>query len=280
MISVLILTKNEAATLPGALRSVAWCDDVHVLDSFSTDGTQELARSTGAHVSERAFDGYASQRNAGLTLPFLHDWIFILDADERPSPELSQEMQQRVRAVDIATTGFRLRRRDYLWGRWLKYAQITPTYIRLVRRGSARYVREVNEVLQTDGRVEDLRSPLLHYPFLKGMTWWFSRHNGYSTKEAELLVAGTATREASLSNALFATSPQARRAAQKAIFYRLPFRPAFKWLYMVFWRGALLDGVPGITYATLQAVYEYMIEVKRRELLRKRGGLAEEKGEN
>ncbi len=279
MISVLILTRNEAEVIEGALRSVDWSDDVHVLDSSSTDGTQNLARALGATVTERSFDGYASQRNFGLKLPFRNEWIFILDADERPSSELSQEMLQRTRTASAETGAFRLLRRDFFWGRWLKHAQITPSYVRLVRRGSAQYVREVNEVLEVNGAVEDLKAPLLHYPFSKGLSWWIARHNTYSTMEATLLVDGSATANASWREALFGKTPQSRRIAQKAIFYKVPFRPAFKWVYMVLWRRALLDGIPGVTYATLQSIYEYFIEAKRRELLRQRQGLAEEAGE-
>jgi len=114
MISTLILTRNEEADLPGCLESVAWCDDVHVFDSCSTDRTAEIARSHGANFIQREFDGYASQRNAALdTLPFRHEWIFILDADERCTPELAQEMPQAISAAAPDVNGFRLRRRDF-----------------------------------------------------------------------------------------------------------------------------------------------------------------------
>src|SRR5215475_15062692 len=84
MISVLILTKNEEQDLPGCLQSVAWSDDVHVFDSFSTDGTAAIAKARGARLTRRVFDGYASQRNAALHgLSFQHDWVLSLDADER-----------------------------------------------------------------------------------------------------------------------------------------------------------------------------------------------------
>jgi glycosyltransferase involved in cell wall biosynthesis len=110
MISVLILTKNEERDLPGALASVAWSDDVHVFDSQSTDGTVEIARAAGAQVHSRAFDDYATQRNAALVLPFKHSWVFLLDADERPTPELAAEMQRVVGEAPANTAGFRLRR--------------------------------------------------------------------------------------------------------------------------------------------------------------------------
>lgn len=272
MISVLILTKNEEQDLPGCLDSVAWSDDVHVFDSESTDRTADVARERGARVTTRAFDGYARQRNAAMQLPFRYPWVLVLDADERPTPELSAEMQTVVRSASEATGAFRVRRRDYLWGTWLKHAQMTPYYVRLVRPGRVQYTRDINEVAQIDGNIGDLTSPLDHLAFSKGITHWIAKHNGYSTKEAELLASGDAVQAASLREALFAQDFHKRRVAQKAIFYELPGRPLIKWLYMMFVRGAVLDGRAGVSYATLQAFYEFLIEVKRREILRLQSG--------
>lgn len=268
MISVLILTRNEEQDLPGCLESVSWCDDVHVFDSFSTDRTEEIAGSRGVNFVQRKFDGYASQRNAALdTLPFRHDWVFSLDADERPTPELVQEMQQAVSTAVAEVNGFRIRRRDFLNGTWLKHAQISPYYIRLVRRGRARYTREVNEVMEVDGTVGELKSPLDHFPFSKGMAHWINKHNVYSTMEAQVIADGALRKEADWKTALGAKDFHARRVAQKAIFYRMPMRPVIKWLYMMFVRGAILDGRAGFRYAVLQAMYEYWIVLKTRELI-------------
>ena len=269
MISVVILTRNEAVDIEGAIRSVAFSGDIHVFDSRSTDGTQEIASRLGATVHERNFDNYAEQRNASLTEPaFQNNWVLILDADERPTPELVSEMQAAVDTAAPALGAFRLRRHDYLWGTWLRHAQITPFYTRLVRLGRARYVREINEQMEVDGDIEELTAPLNHYPFSKGLAHWIQKHNTYSTMEARLIASGMATAHASIRSALFNADRQARRAAQKAIFFRLPFRPALKWCYMMFVRGALLDGHAGITYATLQSIYEYFIVLKTRELKR------------
>lgn len=270
-ISVLILTRNEELDLPGCLESVSWCDDVFVFDSFSTDATAEIARSHNAKFMQRQFDGYASQRNAALSeLPFRHEWIFILDADERPTPEMVGEMQRAAAAAAAGTNGFRLRRRDFFNGRWLKHAQMSPYYIRLVRRGKVRYTREVNEVLEVEGQVGDLRSPLDHFPFSKGIAHWLEKHNAYSTMEAQLIARGAAGGDASWKTAFTAKDFHARRVAQKAIFYRTPARPVLKWLYMMFVRGAILDGRAGIAYANLQAMYEYWIVLKTRELRKRR----------
>src|SRR5215471_20473500 len=100
MISVLILTKNEERDLPGCLESVGWSDDVHVFDSFSTDETVAIARASGAQVHQRVFDDYATHRNAAMDeINFKNEWVFLLDADERPTADLAREMQQVVLAV-------------------------------------------------------------------------------------------------------------------------------------------------------------------------------------
>ena len=270
-ISVLILTKNEQKDLPGALASVAWSDDVHVFDSQSTDATVEIARTSGATVHSRVFDDYATHRNAALAVGFKYPWVFILDADERPTPELSAEMQRVVAEAPANTAGFRLRRRDFLFGTWLKHAQISPYYIRLVRVGRAKYTRAINEVLEVDGPVAELLHPLDHFPFSKGFSHWVAKHNTYSTMEAELIVRQQGLRNPSVRAALTHSDFHARRLHQKALFYRLPARPLVKWMYMMFVRGAVLDGAAGVTYATLQAFYEYLIVLKTREL--RRGGV-------
>ncbi|GGA74658.1 beta 1,4 glucosyltransferase [Edaphobacter acidisoli] len=267
MISVLILTRNEQQDLPGCLASVSWSDDIHVFDSFSTDATVEIAQSAGAHVTQRAFDDYATHRNAALsTVPFKYSWVFILDADERPTHELSHEIHQTVIAAPSEVSGFRLRRRDFLFGTWLKHAQISPFYIRLVRPEHARYSRAINEVLNVEGKVGDLKHQLDHYPFSKGIAHWIQKHNLYSTMEAELIHGQQGLQNPSLRTALSHRDFHTRRLHQKALFYRLPGRPVLKWIYMVFIRRSILDGSAGLVYATLQSIYEYFIVLKTREL--------------
>jgi glycosyltransferase involved in cell wall biosynthesis len=272
-ISVLILTCNEQLDLPACLDSIPWCDDIHLLDSGSTDRTAEIAAARGAHVTFRPFDTFAAQRNASLQLHFKHPWVLVLDADERPTPELSAEMQQAVASAPANIAAFRIQRRDFLWGTWLKHAQMTPYYVRLLRLGHARYERDVNEVVRIQGDIGQLQSPLDHMAFSKGLAYWVTKHNAYSTTEAALLASGDAVRDASVWQALFARNFHERRVAQKAIFYSLPLRPFIKWGYMMFIRGAVLDGKSGMMYATLHAFYEYLIEVKCREIRRNRAGL-------
>ncbi len=268
-ISILILTRNEEHDLAACLASVAWSDDVHVFDSCSTDRTQEIAREAGAHCHERPFDNFAAQRNAALKrIRFRHAWVFILDADERLNPQLHAEMLAAIAAAPEDLHAFRVRRKDHFMGRWLRHAQIMPWYTRLVRHQQVRYVRAVNEVLEVDGSIEELESSFDHHPFSKGLTRWIEKHNLYSTMEAGIVAEGSFREDCSWNTALFGEDFHRRRRAQKAIFYCLPCRPMLRWAYLMFYRGALLDGHAGWVYAALQTIYEYLIVLKTRELTR------------
>lgn len=267
MISVLVLTRNEEDNLPGCLESVSWSDDVHVFDSCSEDRTVEIARRAGAHVASRPFDNFAAQRNAALRqCAFRHPWVLILDADERVPTALAAEMLDFVASAPAQIVAARMRRRDFLYGTWLKHAQLSPYYLRLVRPECVYYEREVNEVLNVDGAIHELRSPFDHYPFSKGMAHWLAKHNLYSTLEAEVTLKTRRVTEVSLLRALFARDFHERRVHQKALFYRMPFRPTIRFLYSYVIRLGLLDGRAGFAYAALQGIYEYFIVLKTREL--------------
>lgn len=269
MISVLILTRNEERDLPRCLQSVSWSDDVHVFDSFSTDRTCAIAKEHGAKVTQRAFDTYAAQRNAALHgLPFRHPWVLVLDADERVPAALRDELARFVPAAGPGVHAARLRRRDHLYGTWLKHAQASPFYIRLVHPQYVHYERAVNEVLKVNGAIADLAQPFDHYPFSKGMRHWVRRHNAYSSLEAELsLKSRRGETPFSLRHAFFSRDFNERRYHQKELFYRLPGRPLLRFLYLYVLKGGFLDGRAGLTYAALQGWYEYMIVLKMRELM-------------
>lgn len=270
--SVLILTKNEEHDLGACLNSLKPLDDVHVFDSMSTDNTVSIAKSYGAHVSSRKFDGYASQRNAALhTLPFKYDWILILDADEVIPKDLYNEIIATLQSVPENVAGFRIQRKDFLFNRWLRYSQISSYYIRLVRKGRASYHREINEVLSVDGDIADLKHSFFHYPFSKGFAHWLNKHNQYSSMEASRWIEEHNDNiQFSVKKALFSKDYSERRYNQKGLFYKIPCRPLIKWCYMVFYRRAFLDGSAGLTYATLQAIYEYFIVLKTSEILKKK----------
>lgn len=271
MVSVLILTKNEEQDLPGCLASVSWCDDIHVYDSFSTDNTVEIAKNAFASVTQRQFDNWAAHQNWGLAnIPFKNDWVFYLDADERVSDEL-KEMLLQFDTNSADAVAYEIQRRDFAWnGTWLKNAQISPFYLRLFRPDKMRYERLVNPISIPDGPVKRLPGYLDHYPFSKGFRAWWSRHLAYADMEASMRLNDHDTKKSfSFKKALLSKDFTERRFHQKGLFYKMPGRPFIKWMYMVFGRRAFMDGTAGITYATLQAIYEYFIVLKTKELINK-----------
>jgi glycosyltransferase involved in cell wall biosynthesis len=260
-ISVAILTFNEQDALPGCLDSVSWSDDVVVFDSNSTDRTRAIAAERGARVAVREFDDFASQRNAALTETFRYEWVLMLDADERVTPELAAEMTSAVAAATPDVGAFRMRRKD-MWGaKWLRRSTGYPSwFVRLMRRGRVHVARAVNETYEVAGKCGELRSHLVHYPFLKGLSWWIERHNGYSTREADLALG---ERRAPLQwSSLIARDPLVRRRAVKLLSYRLHARPAIVFVYLYFFRGGFLDGVAGLRYILLRCWYEMVIDLK------------------
>lgn len=266
MISILILTKNEELDIGSCIKSVSWSDDINVLDSFSSDKTINIAQSYGAKIKKRKFDNFASQRNAALKLfHFKYKWVLILDADERITEDLKNEIFDFVSNCKKAYSAVRIRRDDYLWNTWLKHAQISPFYLRLVQPEKVKYEREINEVLKVKGKIYEFKESFKHYPFSKGFTHWIEKHNQYSSMEA-LLISIAKHNKLSIKKAFFSSDFNERRTHQKIIFYKLPFRPLIKFLYMIFYRCSFLDGKAGIVYAFLQAIYEYMIVIKTYEL--------------
>lgn len=267
MISVLILTKNEEQDLPGCLESVSWSDDVHVYDSRSTDDTVGIAQANGAIVTSREFDNWSDHQNWGLkNIKFKYPWVFYIDADERMTPELIVALQSAVQNPG-GYVAFRVERRDFFMGTWLKHVQTSPYYLRLFRPEKMRYERLVNPISIPDGEVGEVHGYLDHFPFSKGITHWVDRHNSYSTFEAKEIISSRKGKASfSIWCALFGTNFHERRFNQKELFYRLPFRPIVKFLLLYVGKRGFLDGRAGITYALLQSIYEYFIVLKTREM--------------
>ncbi len=264
-LSILILTYNESINLPSCLESVAFSDDVVVLDSESKDETVEIARAAGATVLTRPFDNYAAQRNFGLAHAFKHDWIIMLDADERIPDDFADELREVTDLKDNPVTLYRMRRKDMFMGQWLKRSSGYPTWFgRLFRKGKVRVEREINEEYYTDGEIGLLQGHLLHYPFNKGISYWFERHNRYSSMEALKLCEERA--ESICWKDFLSKDPMLKRKAFKAFAYRLPFRPLLAFCFLYILKLGFLDGKAGFQFSLLRSTYEYMISLKMKEL--------------
>ncbi len=268
--SVLILTLNEERNLPRCLASIKWCDDVVVLDSGSTDRTLQIAMEAGAKVLERPFDNYASQRNYGLNeIAYVYPWVLMLDADEACTDALHGEIKRKL-STPNAVCLYRFRRKDFFMGRWLRRSAGYPSWFgRLVKVGHVRVEREVNEEYVTDGEVGFLDAHIHHYPFNKGFSAWFEKHNRYSEMEARRIAQG---KNRIVWKNLLSSDPTERRQVIKAIVYRMPGRPLVMFFLLYLLRGGFLDGRAGLTYCLLRSFYEFMISCKATEhRLRKLG---------
>lgn len=267
MISILILTLNEENNLPACLASCEWSNDIHVLDSYSTDSTVEIAKSKGVHVWFRKFDSFAQHQNWALAnIPFKHPWVFYYDADERITPELARSLRSAV-ANPGDHVAFRVQRRDFFLGRWLKHVQMTAFYDRLFRPEKMSYERLGHCISRPDGPVGEVTGYLDHFPFSKGIGDWVQKHNFYSMQEAHQTFNNRRQGEkVSLSKAFFDKDKSERRKNIKELYYHLPARPLVKFMVMYFGKRGFLDGYAGFAYSTLIAFYEYLIVLKTREL--------------
>lgn len=267
--SVLILTYNEEASLPRLLERLRYVsDDIVVLDSCSTDSTQGIARRYGCRVFERPFDCEKNQRAYGNTLPFQHDWVYNPDADEVPDDCLITEMETAVLAgTDVAA--FEVRFRNYLDQTWIKRSTDYPVWvIRFFRPDKLSFDREINLRYVVDGRVGRFLGHFDHYPFAKGIEWWISKHNTYSTKEAQEAFKAKTTLSfgRALRNLFRASGSRARRLAMKELSFLMPLRGTLRFVYSYVFRLGFLDGHAGLKYCALIAFYEFMISAKLKEL--------------
>jgi glycosyltransferase involved in cell wall biosynthesis len=271
-ISVLILTLNEEINISDCIEVLQWCDDIVVLDSKSCDATRRIAKEKGARVYERTFDNYASQRNYGLKeIPYKHPWVLMVDADERWPERIAVEIVREL-ADKPDYSLFYFLRKDMFMGRWLKRSSGYPTWFgRLVRPDQVTVMRDINEEYHTKGKSGYMKEHFIHYPFNKGIAFWFERHNRYSSMESKALVREM--QEKMRWQDLYSKTPTIRRKAFKQLFYRLPCRPFVAFLYLYVIRLGFMDGIPGYTYVRMRQMFEKMVDLKVKELRRREKGL-------
>lgn len=272
MISVLILTLDEEVNLEACLKSVQWSDDVTVFDSFSSDRTVAIAKDFGARVLQRRFDHERTHRTASLQVGFKYPWVFNPDADEIATPELIEEMHQVAADRNRPEVAYRMRGKTMFMGKWLKHSSLYPTWMcRFFRPEKVAFERSINLHYKIDGPEGRLNGHYLHYTFNKGLTAWFEKHNRYSLLEAEETLKSLHGGRVRWRDLVVGDAVERRRAL-KELSFRLPCRAGLRFLYMYLVRRGFLDGRAGFTYCRLLALYEYLIQLKVKELqLRERG---------
>jgi len=273
-VSVLIPIRNEAANLPRCLASVAWAEEILVVDSQSTDGSIALAMAAGAQVVQFYFNGtWPKKKNWALAnLAFRHEWVLVLDADEVMPPGAAAEIGALLAADGAGCAGFWINRRFMFMGAWLRHAYYPNWNLRLFQHRLGRYEQlvhgathsgdnEVHEHILVAGRVGRLDCEMDHYAF-PSIEVFVEKHNRYSNWEARLEI------EAGLKPAgrpLQSSTVDLRRRL-KRWSRRLPFRPTLRFLYVYLMQRGFLDGTRGYYFARLHAFYEFMSVAKAAEL--------------
>lgn len=244
-LSITIIALNEEANIVPCLESVSWADEIVVVDSGSTDRTLELARAYTERIFTTDWQGFAGTKNYALEQARL-DWVFSLDTDERVPPALKEEIQAVVRA-DGPLTGYRVPRKNYFGGRWIRHLGWYPDYtLRLFRRTQGRFrEREVHEEVVVEGPVGVLKTPLEHYTYT-GVSDYVIRMERYARLAAKQL------------------AKQGRRPYPGELLWR----PFFTFLNLYFLRRGFLEGPPGFTLAVLSSMYNFLKYQYLREFTR------------
>ena len=246
-ISAVIITYNEEQRLEGALRSLAGVvSEVIVVDAHSTDGTARLARRFTDRVFERSWTNFADQKNYGNGLA-VHPWILSLDADERLSPELRDEILE-LRGSEPDCAAFSFPRLVFYLGRWIRHSGWYPDRkVRLFRKAQARWEGEyVHESLVFRGTLRRLDGPLHHFTY-RNIGEHLSRINRFSDLGAQKLYA----------------------AGRKARWPHLVVLPFVRFLRSYVWRGGVLDGFAGLVISVLNGYAAFARYAKLREIWKK-----------
>lgn len=270
-VAVITLTYNEEANVAQALASLAgWADEIHVLDSLSTDRTIEIAARFGAHVSHNRFVDFVKQRNYALQhLPIGTEWVLFLDADEWLPDALKREIRALI-GSSPAENGFYIKRRLIWMGRWIRRGYYPAWILRLFRYGKGRCEdRPINEHLIVEGSTGRLRNDFIHED-RRGVGDWIAKHNSYATKESlELFSTRSGPGYREIDVRLFGTQAQRKRWIGYRIWNRLPplIRPFFYFFYRYFLAGGILDGREAFAYHFLQALwFPMLVDIKYLEL--------------
>jgi len=257
-VAVIVLTLNEEFNLPDCLESVKdWVEEIFIVDFFSVDGTEKVANRFGAKFIPHQFENQAQQFNWALAnLPINSPWILRLDADERMTRELWEEISQVLPKVKPEISGFLMKRRVHFLGQWIRHGGYYPAwFLRFFRQGLAKSEeREMDEhLILLEGRAQKLKNDFIDEN-KKDLSWWTQKHNEYAVREVAAIVR-----------------PPVYGNNRLAFYYRLPvfFRAFAYFLYRYFFRLGFLDGRAGLIFHFLQGCwYRFLVDAKLYEYKR------------
>ncbi|HAY21122.1 MAG TPA: glycosyl transferase family 2 [Desulfobacterales bacterium] len=275
-VSVIILTYNEEVNIRVCLESVQdLTDEIFIVDSFSTDQTLKIAREYTEKIYQNAWVHWANQRNWALdNLPLISDWVLFLDADERLTPELCQEIAETLGSKDNPLVqGYYIKRNFYFLGRWLKHGGYKTDFIlRLIEKDQARILkRGAWEYATVRGELGYLNFPMLHEDG-RGLSYWIDKHNNYASIESKELIIDNNSRsfaDAEVTDNRKKIEHRFKLWLREKIWVRIPLfvRPLLYFFYRYIGQLGFLDGKEGLIYCFLHGLwYPFLVDAKYLEL--------------
>lgn len=269
-LTIIILTKNEEQNLKKCILSFKnVAQRVVVVDSFSTDKTVELATLLGAEVYEHQFENHAAQFNWALdNIDLKTEWVMKVDADEEFTPELADEIGEKLDNLSKNVNGVILRRRVYFMGKWLKHGGKYPELLlRIFRVGHGMSEMKLMDehLIVTDGDVITFKNDFSDNNN-KSLEWWINKHNWYSNKE--VYEQQTKADNDAIEKTAQSTQAKIKRFIKNHGYYSLPkfFRAHLYFIYRYYFRLGFLDGTEGRIYTFLQAYwYRFLVDAKMYE---------------
>jgi len=242
MISSVVLTHNDEATIAKTLGSLTWCEEILIIDDGSTDNTLSITRKFTSKIFKHPLDNdFAAQRNFGLSKA-KNEWVLFIDSDEIVSPALAKEIREIAAPRQLAgtrndnTVGYFIKRRDIMWGRELRHGeQGRMKLLRLAKRDTGKWIRPVHEVWDIKGATLELQHPVLHFPH-SSVAQYLGEINRYSTLNARYLYA------------------------QKihVTWWQIVAYPLAKFFLNYFLRLGFLDGTAGAQVAIMMSMHSFL----------------------
>ena len=239
-ISVIIITKNEQDNIGKCIDSIAWADEIVIIDDYSSDKTIQIAQSRGARVFKRKLNNdFSLQRNYGLKKA-KNNWVLFLDADEIITTSLSKEIVRRLKNISLDVSGFYFKRKDYFVNQWLNYGETSSVkLLRLAKKNSGFWIGKVHEVWETKGETKEFSNPILHYPH-KNLTSLYEKINFYTEIRAEELW---------------------KKGAKSSLFQIIAY-PVGKFFQNYIVRQGYKDKTAGMVIALSMSFHSFLVRVK------------------
>ncbi len=245
-VSAVIICKNEEKNIAGCLQSISWCDEIVIIDGYSTDNTFNIAKLYSDKVLQNEWKSFADQREFALTKA-KYEWIFSLDADERCTKELENEIKSLLQNESLTQSGFEIPRKSFFLNRWIRHGGWYPNFqLRLFKKTAARVSeRLVHESYVVNGHTARIKNDILHYT-VTSISEYVNKINLYSTLSA---------REKSLK--------------RKVNFIDIHFYPIFAFFHQYILKGNLLDGMGGLMVSKFHMITKLLNNIKIWELQNK-----------